>query len=249
MGWRSMHWSISTGMCGSMSALVYAATLQLGFKNQWRAGSWGFAESFIATCLVLSFTALVVIVSSAGQQLLIPQVKTGCVWFQGNKLHSWLFGFGLVLAPQWVTHAQVCNSGAGVGKHTQSSLEGKEIPAQGWPNVVPGCHGWGCCSWQAQAELSGWIASFHGCEERLVTTTLFFSSPWSPSPLLSSPLFSPTARSCCAMCWALLHSFNTAGKCMGHMKPWLGFLRVGDLSSFKGGCTVLWEIWRIFHPV
>lgn len=132
--------------------------------------------------------------------------------------------------------------GAGVGKYTQTSLEGKEIPAQGWPDVVPGCHGWGCCSWQAQAELSRWIAHFHGHEERLMITTLFFSSPGSPSLLLSSPLFSPTARSCRAMCWALLHSFNTAGKCTGHVKPWPSFLRVGDFSSFEGGCTVLWEI-------
>lgn len=75
-----------------------------------------------------------------------------------------------------------------------------------------------------------------------MTTALFFSSPGSPSLLLSSPLLSPMARSCCAVCWALLHSFNTAGKCIGHVKLWLGFLRVGDFSSFEGGCTVLWEI-------
>lgn len=72
-----------------------------------------------------------------------------------------------------------------------------------------------------------------------MTTTLFFSSLGLPFLLLSSPLFSPMARSCCAMCWALLHSFNTAGKCTGHVKSWPDFLRVGDFSSFEGGCTVL----------
>lgn len=109
-----------------------AAALQFGFKNLWRAGSWGVAQSFTVTCLVLSFTALVVIVSSAGQQLLTPKVKTGCVWFQGHKSLLWLFGLGLVLVPQWVTHAQVWNLGAGVGKHTQGSLrERKSLPKDG----------------------------------------------------------------------------------------------------------------------
>lgn len=78
----------------------------------------------------------------------------------------------------------------GGGRAHSSTLEGKEIPSQGWQNLVLDFDMAGdAAHWQAQVKLLGQLADLHGHEERLRDHNFvpFFSR--SPLSLVNYPLF------------------------------------------------------------